>query len=122
MRILFFRMTAESCALLSAINTLCKGGGFTVVEEHELASALPEGASLRPRLEELSERRLIEIRYAEEGTYCIRVLAAGREYLPRLKQDAKEAALERTRVALCAALGGALGGMFSVLVFAALLL
>ena len=81
----------------------------------------PRGG-LRPALEELSERRLIEIRYAEEGIYCVRVLAAGREYLPRRRQDAKEAASGRMRVFLCAALGGFAGGLFSALVLVALLL
>ena len=113
----------SSAAVLAAINGACTGGGFKILEEKELARALPAGGEdVAKTLSFLAENHYIELRYAEEGTYCIRVLAAGREYLPRLKQDAKEAALERTRVALCAALGGALGGMFSVLLFAALLL
>lgn len=111
-------MTDErTSALLSAVRSLCEGGGFKIVDEEEIARLFSGGeGEIRAGMSLLAERRLVELVYAEEGTYCVRVLPAGREYAD-LERDRRRLEREtRREVFFFALLGGALGGICSFLI------
>ncbi len=97
--------------MLAAVNGACEGDGFKIIEEEELGRVLPEGNSGVARtLAYLEEKRLIELRYAEEGTYCVRTMPAGRSYSERMARERAERRKLRTQTLLFAALGAFLGG------------
>lgn len=115
-------LDARESALLAKINALC-GDGFKIAEEGELLSAFPaaqgvDGAALARLLRGLEEARYIEIKYAEEGVYCIRSLPEGKRYPLRVREERIECAKKRTGALFASAIGaffGALLGGFLVL-------
>lgn len=118
-------MEEDACGLLAAINAACDGAQWRIFDEDELADGLPrrDGASVSALLERLEARRLIEIRYAEGGTYCVRALPAGRAYMARIAEErAADRARERRLIlrAFVGAFVGALAGAFFGSVLAAL--
>lgn len=71
--------------LLGKINALCEEGSYKIVEESELLSCFPtklkaDAEGLRQMLRFLRENRYIDIRYAEDGVYCLCPLPEGRRY------------------------------------------
>ena len=107
----------KSTAILSAINELCPGGGFEIVEEQELVRAVPEGKGDVARiLAFLEEKRLIELRYADEGTYCVRTMPAGRTFAERSERERLARVRGRREVLYAAAAGGFLGGLAAGLI------
>ena len=100
----------KSEAILSAVNDLCGGGGFKIVDEEDLRRALSNGeGDVGKILSFLEEKKLIELRYAEEGTYCVRTMPAGRSYAERSRMEISEREKRRRDVLLYAALGSFLG-------------
>ena len=110
-------MTDErTCALIAAVGSLCEGGGFKILEERELTRLFPASAEELARLMDfLAAQRLIELRYADGGTYCVRVLPAGRMFAEREAQKLRDERETRRAVFGAAALGGALGGVIAAL-------
>lgn len=101
----------KSEAVLTAVNGLCADGGFKIIEERELLRLLPaETENVGRILSFLEEKRFIELRYAEEGTYCVRTMPAGRSYAERTAYEKTERGRSRRETLLCAALGAMLGG------------
>ncbi len=106
-----------SGALLAKLNALCEGGGFKIIESAELCRMLPvEETELSRRMAYLAEKRLIELRYAEEGMYCVRTLPAGRVYAEAAAREARESLKNRRTLFFGAALGAFLGGSLAGIV------
>lgn len=102
-------------ALLAAINGICKEGGFKIVEEDDLLSPLLERGEIGELLERLEAERLIEIRYAEEGVYCLRPLPEGRRYSEAQKESRLALARSRRETALLSFLGAFAGSALAML-------
>lgn len=103
-------------ALLETINRLCAEGGFKIVEEGELLSCFPPSAKVGKEelariLGYLAERRYIEIKYAEEGVYCLCPLPEGRMYFEAVRENRREGARRRRETALFSALGAFFGAV-----------
>ncbi len=115
-------MDEDALDLLSAVNALCEGANWRILDETELSERLPHGRAenIAALLERLEARRFIEMRYAEGGTYCIRPLPAGRAYAARAREEAVSAAVREHRAFRTAFLGG-LAGAFLGALFGALL-
>ena len=109
--------------LLDKINELCKEGGFKIIEENELLSCFPasakvDGGELKRILQYLEERRYIELKYAEEGVYCLCPLPEGRLYFENALQKRYEGARRRREILCLTALGAFSGGFLgSLLVY-----
>ncbi len=101
-------------ALLAKINELCAEGSYKIVEEEELLGAFParmgtDTEGLAQMMHYLEEHKYIDIRYAEEGVYCVCTLPEGRMYFENAK-EAKGTAFRRRRdTILMTALGAFLG-------------
>ena len=91
-------------ALLERLGDLCTGGGYHLLEEAELAGFVPEG-TLPETLSYLADCRCIELRYAEEETYCLRMLPAGRVQAACARERVRESAARIRKTALAAFLG-----------------
>lgn len=102
-------------ALLEAINSRCEGGGFHIIDEGELRPFCPDGEGVAEALSCLADERLIELKYAEGGTYCIKPLPAGRRFAAGRLCARREAARRQWRVFLFSALGGFTGGALASL-------
>ncbi len=105
-----------SRALLAAVNGMCERGGFKIIEEGELVRACRlDAETMRQTMALLAEKKLIELRYAEDGTYCVRPLPAGKGYLAREAQEARERGKMHREAFLFGAGGAVLGGALSAL-------
>lgn len=109
-------------ALLSAVNGCCDGEGYKIVEEKELLARFPAGAGvdanrLRAMLDCLRDSRYIDIRYEEDGVYCLRPLPEGRRYFDSARTESGERRRMRRDMALFSLLGGGLGGLLGAAAF-----
>ncbi len=105
-------MEEDARELLAAVNALCSGDDWRIADEAELAKYLHcDCADIAAALVRLEARRLIGLRYAEGGVYCLRALPAGREYAARAAEEARASRL-RARSALRAAFAGGFAGAF----------
>lgn len=102
-------------ALLFQINALCKEGGYKIIEERELLSRQSGSAEdkecLSRTLSYLKERGYIDIRYAEEGVYCLCPLPDGRLYFENVLRERSEDS-RRRRSMFALTLAGAFVGSF----------
>ena len=113
----------SSAAVLAAINGACTGGGFKILEEKELARVLPAGGEdVAKTLSFLAENHYIELRYAEEGTYCVRPMPAGRLFSEYEEREKREREKRRADVFRFAAIGAFLGGFAAALLHILVLL
>lgn len=106
--------------LLAAINEYCGEGSFKIAEEGELLRRFPaqmgvDGESLRAMLVYLGDRRYIDVRYAEEGEYCVRPLPEGRIYFERTQAERRESRRRRRDGVVFALIGSFAGGFFGAL-------
>ena len=95
--------------LLQKLNGLCASAAFCIINEEELLFEGEDSESVKGMLGFLEDRGYLQLRYADEGEYCIRMLPDGRLYFEQAAAQKRE---EKTRArvqALCAFLG-ALGG------------
>ncbi len=104
--------------LLSRIALLCNDGSYRVVEEKDLLSSFPEklktdGEGLLHMLKYLREHGYIDVKYAEDGVYCLSPLPEGRMYDERTRRERREGIKRRTALfvsALLSAFAGAFAG------------
>ena len=113
-------LDGRTSALLEKINGLCGEGGFKIAEEGDLLSCFPPSdgagkADLKRMLADLEERRYIEVKYAEEGVYCLRPLPEGKLYFENLRREQREGARRRTSAFAVSVLGGMLGSFLGAL-------
>lgn len=118
-------MDGNVLGLLVAVNTLCEGTSWRIFDEADLSELLPAGQAenISAALEQLEARRLIDLRYAEGGTYCVRVLPAGRAYAARRQEEQAAAAYREHRIfrtAFWGGLAGAFVGAILALLFSLL--
>lgn len=100
-------------AALERLETLCAGEGYHMIEAAELAPLT--AAEAAQALVFLAEAHCVDIRYAENGTYCLRVLPAGRASAAHARERAREMRLFRRRSALGSLFGALAGGFFGSL-------
>ncbi len=115
----------RTSALLLKINAICQTGSYQIVEESELLGCFPEKTAmdadgLRRILSYLKERGYIDIKYAEEGIYCLCPLPDGRLYFENVVREKSDSA-RRSRsnflfTALGAFVGSLLGALLAVLI------
>ena len=114
--------------LLNKINEICGEGGFKIAEEGELLAAFPKSAGveaeeLRRILRYLEERRYIDVKYAEDGVYCLCPLPDGRLYFETAREQKAETVRRRRGALLLSAVGAFIGAALgSLLVWAAVFL
>lgn len=115
-------MEEDARELLSAVNRLCEGTLWRILDEEELRGSLPQGdaADISALLERLDARGLIELRYADGGTYCVRAMPAGRAYMARMAEERAADRAREHRLTLRAFLG-AFAGAFAGALLAGLL-
>lgn len=100
--------------LLSALNTIVEGGGFKIVEQEDILRLVPATAEeIAKRMSLLEDKRLIDLKYAEAGEYCVRVLAAGRGYGVQAARERQEEKKERRDLFFASLLGAFAGGALS---------
>lgn len=97
-------------ALLERLETLCAGGGYHIFEEADLAPYF-SAEEVGETLSYLADCRCIELRYAEEGTYCLRMLPAGRVHAAYARERARESAVRIRNTAIAAFLGALAGSL-----------
>lgn len=107
--------------LLAAINGRC-GEHYNILEAQELSERLARfgGADrdeLFSMLSFLEAEKLIDIRYAEDGLYCVRPLAEGRKYFEQARLRERERRSRRRVGFLFSACGAAIGGFLGALLF-----
>ncbi len=103
--------------LLSRIALLCADGGYRIVEENELLSCFPQrlktdGEGLSHMLRFLRENGYIDVKYAEDGVYCLTPLPEGRMYDESMRRERSEG-LRRRLYLLAFTLLGAFAGAFA---------
>ena len=108
-------------ALLAAINERC-GEGYKIIEERELEERLaPRGGAdrgeIRAMLSFVEAERFIEIRYAEDGLYCVRPLAEGKKYFEQERLRERNFRVRRRDEFLLSFSGALLGGFLGALFF-----
>ena len=102
----------RTLSLLGTLETLCPDGGYYIVEAADLPLSAQEAAE---GIACLADSRRIEVRYAEEGTYCLRVLPAGRAYVQQARERDFRMRLHLRRTVLFAFLGAAAGGFLAAM-------
>ncbi len=103
--------------LLERLETLCAGGGYHIFEEADLVPYF-SAEEVGETLSYLADCRCVDVRYAENGTYCIRLLPAGRAYASHARERAREGRLRLKRTALFAFFGSFAGGFLGALLVA----
>ena len=106
--------------LLNKINELCGESGYKIAEEGELLSCFPsymkaDSGELKRNLLYLEERRYIDVKYAEDGVYCLCPLPEGRLYFETAREKRYEGARRRRELFLTTALGAFLGAVLGSL-------
>ena len=106
--------------LLERLETLCAGGGYHIFEGADLA---PDAGAeeLGALLSCLAQLRCVEVRYAEGGTYCLKLLPAGRAYAARARERLREEKLRLKYTVLSAFFGALAGGLICTLLTALVL-
>lgn len=108
-------------ALLAAINERC-GEGYQIIEERELSELLAAcgGADkneIRAMLCFLEAERYVEVRYAEDGLYCVKPLAEGRKYFEQERLQEKSFRVRRRGELLLSFAGALLGAFLGTFLF-----
>lgn len=111
--------------ILTKVNELCGSGGYTIVEKGELISAFPQESA--PSDEELSRilgylktQGCLDLRYAEEGVYCICPLPEGRRYFEWAQCEKRENRLHLWGAMMVSALSALIGSFLGALVAVAI--
>ena len=84
-----------------------------MIEEEEMLFAGEDSESIKGMLGFLEDRGYLQLRYAEEGEYCVRILPEGRLYFERAAAENQEEKKRARTQAVCALLGALVGGLLS---------
>ena len=99
--------------LLQKLNALCTGASFCMVEESELLFENEDSESIKGMLDFLEDKGYLQLRYAQNGEYCVRILPEGRLYFERAAAQRYEEERRSRREALYAFFGALIGGIVS---------
>lgn len=104
----------RTVVLLNKINELSSEGSYKIVDEEELLSCFPakmkvDAEGLRQILSYLKNHRYIDLKYAEEGVYCVCPLPEGRMYFENAKQVKSDSFRRRRDTVLMTAIGAFVG-------------
>ena len=107
----------RTSALLNKINELCAEGSYKIVETEELLACFSakdkvDTEGLRHMLGYLCDRKYIDVKYAEEGVFCVSPLPEGRMYFENAQQ-AKTDVFRRRRDTVAMTVIGAFFGGFA---------
>ena len=107
--------------LLSAINERC-GEGYKIIEERELSERLAscggaDKGEIRAMLSFLEAERYVDVRYAEDGLYCVKPLAEGKKYFEQERLRERSFRVRRRGELLLSFAGALLGGFLGALLF-----
>ncbi len=110
----------RTATLLHRVNELCREGKYEIIEEGELLSGFAPRAgmdtdNLKKTVEFLAERGYIDVKYAENGTYCMCPLPDGRQYSERVRAQRSDVLRRRRDMVLTTALGAFVGGFLGSL-------
>ncbi len=97
--------------LLKKLNFLCKSGGYCILEGDELLFEGEDDDSVKGMLGYLQDRGYLDMRYAEEGEYCLRLLPEGRLYSERENRERSGEKKRLKTLACCSALGAFFGAL-----------
>ena len=97
--------------LLNKLNELCTSTSFNMIEGKDLLLEGEDGDSLKSIIDFLADKGYLELRYAEDEEYCVRMLPEGRLYSERAALEKREEA-RRSRKETVYAFFGALIGAF----------
>ena len=97
--------------LLKKLNLLCNSGGFCILESEELLFDGEDDDSIKGMLGYLEDRKYLDMRYAEEGEYCIRLLPEGRLYSECEHRERETEKKRQKTLACCSALGAFFGAL-----------
>lgn len=110
----------RTSAILTTINELCGSGSYTIVEKGELVSSFPKEQA--PSDEELSRilgylksQGFLDLRYAEEGVYCVCPLPEGRRYFEQALLERRENRRHLRAVMLLSAASALIGSFIGAL-------
>lgn len=86
-------LNERTSALLQYLNENCKEGGYTIFTEDDFRERLgeeKEGERFDETLSFLQDEGYIAVKYACEGTYCVRPSLRGAEYSRRKEERERE--------------------------------
>lgn len=104
----------RTAALLNHINTLCADGTYQIVEQEELLSCFSakigmDEESLAKTVSYLQENGYLDVKYAQDGTYCLCPLPEGRMYVERARAAKSDVSRRRRDIVLMTAIGAFIG-------------
>ena len=112
-------LNEKTLRLFAAVHET-SGGNFKIIEESDLVSLFPEsegvdGAAVREMISALEEQNFVDVRYCDDGEYCLRSLSAGVNFLKEANAGKRKCPLpykaQLALVFLSALLGGFLGAL-----------
>ncbi len=115
-----------TATLLRAVNELCGEGKYEVIEENELLSAFPRKVAmdrqgLKKTLDYLCKNGYVDVRYAEDGVYCLCSLPDGRRYSEQVREERSDGIRRRAKSLVFTITGAFLGGFLGSLLAWALI-
>lgn len=104
----------RTAVLLNHINTLCADGTYQIVEQEELLSCFSakigmDEESLAKTVSYLQENGYLDVKYAQDGTYCLCPLPEGRMYVERARAAKSDVSRRRRDIVLMTAIGAFIG-------------
>ncbi len=111
----------RTATLLRFVNERCKEGKYEIVESDELLSCFPPKAgmddeNLKKTVNFLAEQGYLDIKYAEDGVYCLCPLPEGRLYAERVQSAKSDGKRRRRDMVLTTAIGAFVGAFVGSLV------
>ena len=111
----------RTATLLNHVNALCADGTYKIIEQEELLSCFPakmgmDGESLSKTVSYLQENGYLDVKYAQDGTYCLCPLPEGRMYVERARAAKSDVSRRRRDIVLMTAIGAFIGAFAGSLI------
>ncbi len=110
MRILgLIMLNGRSLILLQYLETVCADGDFYVLEDSDLKEAFSpldtQAEDLHALLLGLAKEGVIELKYSDRGSHCLRIPPEGREYVGKERERQRTEQNKRRRLFFASFLG-----------------
>lgn len=120
-------MDKRTSYLLKKINETCSEGSYKIVEEKELLECFPpklqmDQAGLKHCIDYLKANRYIDIKYEEDGVYCLCPLPEGRGYFEFAKEAKTDNFQRRREMVFMTAIGAFVGAFLGSLIVGVILI